>query len=162
MKTLILMRHAESDRKRPGLSDHDRSLDARGRASAPIMAQRLQAAYPAIDIALGSSAVRVQQTLELMRAEWERPPEVLTSRELYLSSPQQIVDALRALHDGWESALLVAHNPGLAGLVCHWSGRTIELPTAAIAVFRVAAASWQALALGSSLELVDYWEPLEM
>lgn len=162
MKTLLLMRHAKSDWKQPGLSDHDRPLNARGRSAAPVIAKRLHAAYPVIDIALASSAVRVQQTLELMQAEWEQSPEVLTSRELYLATPQQIVDSLRALHDVWDSVLLVAHNPGLAGLVSHWSGRVIEMPTAAIAVFRFAGSSWQELTLGSSLELVDYWKPRDL
>ena len=156
------MRHAKSDWKQPGLSDHDRPLNARGRSAAPFMAKQLHLIYPDIDIALASSAVRVQQTLELMRAEWEQPPEVLTDRELYLATPQQIVDALRALHDVWDNVLLVAHNPGLAGLVSHWSGRVIEMPTAAIAVFRFSGASWQELTLGSSLKLVNYWKPRDL
>ncbi|MCC7334885.1 MAG: histidine phosphatase family protein [Pirellulaceae bacterium] len=162
MKTLILMRHAKSDWKQPGLSDHDRPLNARGCTVAPVVAKHLHSAYPVIDIALASSAVRVQQTLELMQAEWEESPEVLTSRELYLATPQQIVDSLRALHDAWDSVLLVAHNPGLAGLASHWSGRVIEMPTAAIAVFRFSGASWQELTLGSSLELIHYWKPRDL
>ncbi len=156
------MRHAKSDWKQPGLSDHDRPLNARGCSAAPVMAKHLHSACPNIDIALASSAVRVQQTLELMLAEWDQPPEVLTYRELYLSAPQQMVHSLQALHDVWDSALLVAHNPGLAGLASHWSGRVIEMPTAAIVVFRFSGTSWQELTLGSSMELVDYWKPRDL
>ncbi|MEO8269450.1 MAG: hypothetical protein ABI557_07020, partial [Aureliella sp.] len=123
---------------------------------------QLHAAYPVVDITLASSAVRVQQTLELMQAEWEQSPEVLTSPELYMATPQQIVDSMRALHDVWDSALLIAHNPGLAGLVSHWSGRVIEMPTAAIAVFGFSGANWQELTLESSLELIHYWKPREL
>ncbi|MEZ6081396.1 MAG: hypothetical protein R3C56_38720 [Pirellulaceae bacterium] len=93
MKTLILMRLPRAIRKQPGLSDHDRPLNARGCSVAPVVAKHMHSTYPVIDIALASSAVRVQQTLELMQAEWEESPEVLTSRE-ELPAPQQIVDSL--------------------------------------------------------------------
>jgi phosphohistidine phosphatase len=162
MKTLILMRHAKSDWKQPGLSDHDRPLNARGRRAAPVMANQLSATNTKIDIVLASSAVRVQQTLELMQLQWKQPLEVLTMRELYLATPQQMVAALRSLHDVWDNVLLVAHNPGLAALVSHWSGRVIEMPTAAIAVLRFPGASWQELSLSSSLELVEYWRPRDL
>lgn len=162
MKTLMLMRHAKSDWKQPGLTDHDRPLNARGRAAAPFMAKHLRAEQAKTDIILASSAVRVQQTVELMQAQWDQPVEMLTSRDLYLSSPQQMVEALRGLHDVWDDILLVAHNPGLAGLVSHWSGGVIEMPTAAIAVFQFAQSSWQALSLGSELQLVEYWRPRDL
>lgn len=162
MKTLMLMRHAKSDWKRPGLSDHDRPLNARGRAAAPFMAKHLAAVRAKTDIILASSAVRVQQTVELMQSQWDQPVEMLTSRDLYLSSPQQMVDALRGLHDVWDSILLIAHNPGLAGLASHWSGRVIEMPTAAIAVFQFSQSTWQSLLLGSDLQLVEYWKPNDL
>ena len=41
MKTLLLARHAKSDWGMPGLSDHDRPLNGRGRRDAPAMARRL-------------------------------------------------------------------------------------------------------------------------
>lgn len=162
MKTLMLMRHAKSDWKQPGLSDHDRPLNIRGRAAASLMAKHLHQEQAKTDIILASSAVRVQQTVELMQSHWDQPVETLTSRELYLSSPQQMVDSIRGLHDEWNEMLLVAHNPGLAGLVSHWSGGVIEMPTAAIAVFQFAQSSWQALSLGSKLQLVAYWKPRDL
>ncbi len=162
MKTLMLMRHAKSDWKQPGLSDHDRPLNMRGRAAASFMAQYLQQEQAHIDAILASSAVRVQQTIALMQSHWEEPVETLTSRELYLSSPQQMVQALRGLHAAWNDVLLVAHNPGLAGLVSHWSGGVIEMPTAAIAVFECANDNWQALSLDSDMKLVAYWKPRDL
>ena len=162
MKTLMLMRHAKSDWRQPGLSDHDRPLNARGRAAAPFMAQHLRAQQTRADVVLASSAVRVQQTAELMQSQWDQPAETLTSRELYLSSPQQMVEALRGLHDAWNSVLLIAHNPGLAGLVSHWSGSAINMPTAAIAVFQLEQSEWQKLSLSSELQLINYWKPRDL
>lgn len=158
----MLMRHAKSDWKQPGLSDHDRPLNIRGRSAAAFMAQHLQQEQAKIDVILASSAVRVQQTVALMQSHWEQPVETLTSRELYLSAPQQLIHSLRGLHNAWNHVLLVAHNPGLAGLVSHWSRGVIEMPTAAIAVFEFAEANWQALSLDSQLRLVDYWKPHDL
>lgn len=162
MKTVMLMRHAKSDWKQPGLSDHDRPLNARGRAAAPLMANHLQAEQGRPDIILASSAVRVQQTLELMQPQWDQPIETLSSRDLYLSSPQQIIDSLRGLHDVWDSVLLVGHNPGIAGVASHWSGGVIEMPTAAVAVFQYAQPQWRTLSLTSELLLVAYWKPHDL
>ncbi|MEL7089640.1 MAG: histidine phosphatase family protein, partial [Planctomycetota bacterium] len=57
-RTLILMRHAKSSWDDPGLTDHDRPLNRRGRLAAPLMAAWLAEIDAAPDHALVSSAIR--------------------------------------------------------------------------------------------------------
>lgn len=162
MKTLLLMRHAKSDWNQPGLSDHDRPLNDRGRRAAPLMAQKLCASGLQVDIILASSAVRVQETVELLQQHWSPRVEVLTRPTLYLASPQQIMAEVQCLHDSWCSALVVAHNPGLAALVSHLANQELEMPTAAVAVFQFNVDQWSNILMVGAPKLVSLWKPREI
>jgi phosphohistidine phosphatase len=140
---LILMRHAKSDWNDARLSDKARPLNERGRAAAPAMARWLasQEYYP--HLVLCSSAVRTQQTLELMQREWKllSPTipacQVEMDDDLYLASAEMILEiaskGCRASE--CEHCLVIGHNPGMEQLVSLLSGVSIEMPTAAVAVF---------------------------
>lgn len=162
IKTLLLMRHAKSDWKQPEMSDHDRPLNGRGRRAAPAIAHQLSHSGLQVDVILASSAVRVQETVELLLHTWSPAAEVLTSRALYLASPQQIMSEIQSLHDSWNSAMVVAHNPGIAALVNQLAGRSMEMPTAAVAVFRWEASTWSELLAGPPPILSDYWKPRDL
>ncbi|MFY8201813.1 MAG: SixA phosphatase family protein, partial [Pirellula staleyi] len=69
-KKLFLMRHAKSDWADASLSDKDRPLNARGRASATLMAQWMQSHQSVPDVVLCSTALRTRQTLELLTENW--------------------------------------------------------------------------------------------
>ena len=57
-RRLILMRHAKSSWKQPGLTDHDRPLNGRGRQDAPAMADALVARGWLPDAVVSSTAAR--------------------------------------------------------------------------------------------------------
>lgn len=162
MKTLLLMRHAKSDWNQPGLSDHDRPLNDRGRRAAPQMAHKLCESGLQVDIILASSAVRVQETVELLQQHWSPPVEVLTRPALYLASAQQIMAEVQCLHDTWRSALVVAHNPGLAALVSQLANQDLEMPTAAVAVFQFNVDQWSKILTDGAPQMVSLWKPREI
>ena len=171
MRTLILMRHAKSDWSVPGLADHDRPLNKRGKRAAPLMAQKLAIEGLHADVVLASSARRVQDTVKLLRESWSTEAAVLTERSLYLASEQEIARQIEALHDSWQTALVVGHNPGIVSLCCRLAGSDLEMPTAAIAVFRSPADTWQNCIShadispgGSSRhwQLVEHWKPRDL
>ncbi len=162
MKKLLLMRHAKSDWKQPGLSDHDRPLNARGRAAAPFMGLHLNQHEIHVDAILASTAQRVIETVELLQAELSGPPEVLRSQSLYLATPEQIRREVQSLRDSWQTVLVLAHNPGLALLVNHLSRSHSDMPTAAIAVFEFDSPTWQGVFSGDSPELIHFWKPREL
>ena len=116
MRTLILMRHAKSDWSSPQQADHERPLNARGRRAALAMADHLIKQAIQVDVILVSSAVRAQQTIELMRGALGQAAVLWTEPSLYLASPQEIAMHIHGLHDSWSRAMVVGHNPGISQL----------------------------------------------
>ena len=162
MKTLLLMRHAKSDWKQPGLSDHDRPLNARGRKATPVMARQLCLSGLQADVILASSAVRVQETIELLRHQWSPQAEVLTCRSLYLASPQQIMSEVQGQHDSWQTVMVVGHNPGMQALVSQLSGLALDFPTAAVAAFQWPETPWSRIFASGQAKLIAYWKPRDL
>jgi phosphohistidine phosphatase len=135
------MRHAKSDWDNSALSDHDRPLNQRGKRDAPRMAKWLATRGCLPEVILGSTAVRVRETIEGLNSVWTHDPLVLLSPSLYLSTPATICEhivseAIGA--DGTRPAcvLVIAHNPGMEHLVSQWSGSAIHMSTAAVAIFK--------------------------
>jgi len=110
MRRLILMRHAKSDWSH-GTSDHARPLNARGRAAAEALGNWLRTEGLVPDRVLCSTASRTRETCTLLNL----PPGCVVDhhRQLYLADPDEIIGTLRQ-RAGGPSALLVAHNPGIA------------------------------------------------
>jgi len=138
---VCLMRHAKSDWDDPGLGDHERPLNKRGRRDAPRMARWLAAKGYLPDVILASTAVRVRQTIDGLMGVWSHEPLVMFSQSLYMSSPSTIAehiasDAITAQGHRPRTVLLVAHNPGVSQLVSGWSGVATHMSTAAVAIFQ--------------------------
>lgn len=139
MATLVLLRHAKSAYP-PGVADHDRPLNARGRRDAPVAGHLIAQVRPDFDVVLVSTAKRAQQTWELAS------PAVVTRRridvpELYLASAEAMLRRLRDVDA--DTAIVVSHNPGTEDLAERLSDDTtgddyrrmlMKFPTAAFAV----------------------------
>lgn len=109
MKRLILMRHAKSDWSDIALSDHERLLNARGKASAAAIGDWLRTNDLQPDQILCSDAARTRETLALLGL---RETATEFSRALYLAEPAVMFDALR--RQTGACVLMLAHNPGSA------------------------------------------------
>lgn len=140
MPMLTLLRHAKSDYP-PGVMDHDRPLNDRGRRDAPEAGQVL-AQGPHIDIALVSDAVRAQQTWQLAAQSLPGVP-MQTQPRLYHALVSDFVDVLSELPDAVDHAVVVAHNPGLEELAmmmtrpadtAAYEAMCTKFPTSAIAL----------------------------
>jgi phosphohistidine phosphatase len=135
---LVLMRHAKSSWEDESISDFDRPLNDRGRISAPLIRSWFDSQSIVPECVLCSTAKRAQQTAELVRGDWPLPYRQKDLQELYLASPNAILDAIRTHGPADAKTLLViGHNPGLEILASMLSGQAIEMPTAAVAVFQV-------------------------
>jgi len=93
------------------------------------------------EVILGSTAVRVRETIDGLNSVWTHQPLVLLSPSLYLSTPSTICEHIVSESinaDGTRPScvLVVAHNPGMEQLVSQWSGSAIHMSTAAIAIFK--------------------------
>lgn len=158
-RRLLLMRHAKSDWP-TGVGDRQRPLGSRGRAEAPQAGRWLAAAGLVPDVALVSSAVRAQQTWNLVRAQLDADPPARIEDDLYERGVAGALDLLRSLPDDLPTALVVGHNPAtesLALLLEDGSGVAADrermagkYPTSAVAVFHLQVASWTDLDEGTA------------
>lgn len=124
---LTLVRHAKSSWNNEGQSDHDRVLNERGRKDAPVMAQRLVDQNCIPDFILISTANRARQTAGfLIDAFGLSAEQVQFDRQLYLASPNAILNAVSGTNNEHNHVMVVAHNPGLEQL-CNELARQ-ELP----------------------------------
>lgn len=143
MKTLILMRHAKSSWAEPGVADHDRPLNDRGRRAAPVMARWLAAHGLIPDTILCSSSKRTRQTVRRMRKAVPELPEPVIEPALYDSGPDEMQACLARLPAGCGTAMIVAHEPGTGEMLSRLTGREHgPFPTAAIAVLELEIGSW--------------------
>ena len=108
MKRLILMRHAKSSWDHPGMSDHERPLNARGIRSAKVLGAWLKERNFIPDQTLSSSSTRTRETF----ATLELRGDVQWLDRLYHAAPE---DMLRALMQATgHTVLMLGHNPGIA------------------------------------------------
>ena len=110
MKTLLILRHAKSSWADPGMADHDRPLNARGKRDAPRMGRLIaeQGLHP--DIIVSSTAKRARSTAKrVIEAGGLTCPKCLLD-ELYLAAPETYINTLRQLDDTSQRVLAVGHN----------------------------------------------------
>jgi phosphohistidine phosphatase len=159
MKTLLLLRHAKSSWKETEVADHDRPLNKRGRRTAPLIGEYLQAEGLLPDLILCSSAVRAHETALLVAEACSYRGEIRQNRALYLAEPQAYVEALRQVADEHERLLVVGHNPGVEMLVKALTGEETAMPTAALAAMELALEHWRDLDKNTECKLVHVWRP---
>jgi len=155
MKTLILIRHAKSSWKNPGLPDRLRPLNKRGKRDAPVMGERLAERGIEVDRVITSPATRALATAEVITGEigfpWE---DIIVDERLYLADASEILEVIQGLDDHLDCVMCFGHNPGLTALVNHFSPYQIDnMPTCGVIELRFDAATWA---------LVGEFEPIEV
>ncbi|MEO1544520.1 MAG: histidine phosphatase family protein [Pseudomonadota bacterium] len=114
MTTLILYRHAKSSWASLDQQDHERPLNARGQAAAPVMGQWLAKQGLKPDLVISSDAVRTRETLALTLPAFEAPlPDIVVDEHLYLASPELILERIKVHAGRAPLVMVVGHNPGL-------------------------------------------------
>jgi phosphohistidine phosphatase len=157
--TLLLMRHAKSDWANENLSDHDRPLNKRGRRDSPRIAQWIAEQDLRPDRVLCSSSCRTRETVSLLHETWKTESDTRFMESLYLGSPETIFRTIANEGDDAARLLVVAHNPGMSQLATAMARQPIEMPTAAVAVFRIDAESWDAFGSDTTLQLTHLIRP---
>ena len=139
MIRLALVRHAKSDWGDPGLDDHDRPLNDRGRRDAPRMARRLAESGFSPEVLLSSTALRARTTAEAFAAELG--VAVSLDADLYGAPAGTLLATAAAT--GASSVIVVAHDPGMSVLAGRLSGDGIgHMPTCAVATFTWSHDDW--------------------
>ena len=110
---LMLLRHAKSEKSEPGMSDRDRTLNARGRLDALKLGTYMAHHALRPDRAMVSDSQRTRETWERLSKAWTVPPPASFESELYNAGPNAMLDLLRDDPAAPNALLIVAHNPGL-------------------------------------------------
>jgi len=122
-------------------------------------------------VVLCSAARRALETWDLVAPFLGGRSQVKILRSLYLAAPSRLLAAVQRLPADISSALLLGHNPGLAGLAQQLAGpdsKTAALlrlsekyPTGALAVFRFDIDDWAELRPGAG-RLVRFLRPRDV
>jgi phosphohistidine phosphatase len=144
MKTLTLVRHAKSSWKDHSLADRDRPLNKRGKRDAPEMGRRIAAAEIRPSLIVSSPAVRAWTTAKIVAKEIGYPREFLQrDNGLYLASVNGILDVIVAQDPGFNSLMLVGHNPGFTDFANYLvPGLTNNIPTAGVVSVELDSDDW--------------------
>lgn len=162
MKRLTLMRHGNAQWKDPQISDFDRPLNRRGISEAEAMSRRLIELKLVPTLLLSSSAVRAQQTADIVARELKLPARHRYSEESLYLAP--VADILRAVHNTGPRIphlMIVGHNPGISELVQLFAPAqsTGELSTAAICSMTFDTRTWAQLAADNFRDAVNETPP---
>ena len=147
MKILTIVRHAKSSWGDQNLSDKERPLNNRGERDAPIMSRRIIEHGIRPSLIIASPAVRAWTTATIIAAETGYPKEFLQrENNLYLATLDSLLSTILAQDAGFNSMLLVAHNPGLTELANFLSpGVTNSLPTTGVVAVEFDQDDWNLL-----------------
>jgi phosphohistidine phosphatase len=159
MKNVLILRHAKSDWDDPALTDEQRPLAKRGLKDAPRVGKVLHERGLDPQVILCSAATRARQTAEAAIKAGELTGRVQIAPELYGGGAQAYLEALQRLPGEVQQAMVVGHNPDLEELLTGLTGRAETLPTAGLALVKLAVDDWAQVRAGLNGELVFVWRP---
>lgn len=169
MLTLYVMRHAKSSWAVPGARDFDRELNDRGRSDLEKLGRAMSERGYSPGHVLCSAATRTRQTFDYIKEALDPEPGVTFTERLYSSG---LDDYLKLVQDvsGFESVMLIGHNPMCATLAVSLAGDgddellesiAYKYPTGTISVLNFDVENWSQVENRSGL-LVDVIIPSEL
>ncbi len=162
MKILLILRHAKSSWKNPGLADINRPLNKRGVRDAPRIGVLLREQDLVPDIILTSPAVRARKTAQAVSEESGYENEIEIHDDFYPGGPYDFIESLTAMPDQINRALIIAHNPALETFLDVLTGEAARMPTSALAHISLPIESWHELTDEIDGSLVDFWRVKEL
>lgn len=158
MKALLVLRHAESEDKVEGQTDHQRGLTARGIQQCKSVATFLTDKSLQPDHVLASDATRVKETLEVIFKKSGTIPPFTYLPELYEGDLSSYVNSIRNAPD-CQTLLIAGHNPNITSLASFIAITKVSgVGTANLLVFHMKHDSWSKLDKGQC-ELMEHFSP---
>jgi len=134
-RTLLVLRHAQTEDVRPGSRDSERRLTPDGERHALEVGDYLRTQGITVDTVLCSSAARARQTLELLKLRDQLDPaRIDIADRFYNAGADTLINAVRELPEDCRVALLVGHAPGAPGVVYELTDPTTSTPEAVSAI----------------------------
>jgi phosphohistidine phosphatase len=146
MKTLCLIRHAKSSWDQAGLADIDRPLNLRGKATAPIMAEKLVERGLKPDLIISSPAKRARQTAKYFRKKYQIKKEAMQIEpSIYHGDENSMLDLIRTIPDKHDTVFIFGHNPTMNYLSVLFSDQHLHIPTCGIQWLELDINQWSAV-----------------
>ena len=162
MKYLLILRHAKSSWKQPYSTDHERTLNKRGKRDAPRMGDLLSREDLIPDLIISSSAVRAVMTAEAAAQSSGYTGDLLVTRSLYHAGTMDYVHVLNEVNDENEPGKGVGHNPGMEELMEDLAGSYERMVTAALAHVALPIERWGQLHESVQGTLLKIWHPKDL
>ncbi|WP_165268626.1 SixA phosphatase family protein [Fodinibius halophilus] len=155
MKTIMLLRHAESSHAGPGVKDFDRSLAEKGQQDAPRLGTFIRQANTMPGYIESSPAKRARQTTELLiDTAGIDSAKVHWNKDLYYGGARDYLSVIQHAPEEIDHILLIGHNPLLeetVSIFCNGEGRyTARMPTGALVCIEHPAIKWEQVKAGTA------------
>lgn len=150
MKTIYLIRHAKSSWDNPALSDFNRTLNARGKANAPLMGKKLVEEQALIDCLISSPAKRTTETSLILCYELNyRLDNIVFDERIYEASLKTLVNVVNEIPNQFNSVAIVGHNPAISQLFNYLTDEDLHhFPTCGIGKIELEIDQWSEIIQG--------------
>ena len=144
MKTLLLLRHAESSGTEAGQSDFARPLNERGREAAPAIGRFLGRQRVKPDLILCSPAERARETATLViDAAGLTSSKLRDDARIYEAATATLFEVVSQIEEGAREVLIVGHNPGISELLARLTGEERPIRTASLVCISLDIEKWR-------------------
>ncbi len=144
MKTIYFIRHAKSNDFSLQESDFERTISKKGYKDINTIGSylKLRGIYP--DNVLSSCALRAQQSVVKLMEILSYNGKVNYLEELYMTSPEQIVEIVKIQDDDDDILFIIGHHPYLTELVNKLGEEHIcKIPSMGVVAMNFNELSWQ-------------------
>ena len=157
MKTLYIVRHAKSSWEYTGIKDIDRPLKERGINDAYLVSNALLDKIKCPDTFVSSCANRALHTATIFGYTFNFPlANVKISKSLYNFSDGYLIKTVKALDDGYESAIIFSHDHGISYFVNKFGNRKLDhVPTCGVVGIQFEDDHWKNIKKGNTF-LFEY------
>ena len=161
MKKIYVLRHSKSSWSDLSLGDFHRPLNSRGKTDGPMMSVYLSTRIDMIDFLHCSSSVRTYETSKYF-IERIKFIDIQYDESLYHSSSSEIINNIKCYDEQYNSAMIIAHNPGLTNLINEISDISLDnLPTTGLVEINFDCTKWSDISLDNST-VVDIKFPKQL
>lgn len=143
------------------LTDFQRPLNSRGKSDGPLMANHLSVKTNKIDYLHSSSSVRTFETSKFFINQIKFD-KIEYDDALYHSSSRSILNMIKNYSEEYQSAVIIAHNPGLTNFINELTNISLDnLPTTGVAEINFNCDNWKNISIENST-LIDLKFPKQL
>lgn len=152
MKTLYIVRHAKSSWEYEGIKDIDRPLNKRGINNAYLISSVLNKKIACPDVFISSCANRALHTAMIFSYTFNYPlTNLKISKSLYSFSDGYLIKTVKALDDGFDSAIIFSHDHGISDFVNKFgSVQMNHVPTCGVVGIKFNTNHWKNIKEGNT------------